>query len=174
MFGGSGAAYPRGPGDRGRHSPEERGRGLSWGPWRRYWTTGVVFEIAGVEDEKHQASQKSSVVAGGGPAELESACRSPAKTRAAAIPEVQVLLCSRGGRGGKSPSTAAFLSRLSYKAASFRLSLPSAPLSLIHRHSASHCTPATAGCLLRKARMLNARLAIRQHGRRSRGHHRNG
>lgn len=68
----SGDSYPRGPGDRGRCSPGERGRGLSWGPWRRYlddW--GGILEIAGVvgEKKKSQGSQCRALRAG----ELESA-----------------------------------------------------------------------------------------------------
>lgn len=74
-----GGSYPHGPGDRGRHSPGGRGRGLSWGPLRRCWTTGVVvFEIAEVVREKKKSGLRKR---GRRVGRIESACRSPAKSR---------------------------------------------------------------------------------------------
>jgi hypothetical protein len=164
----SGDSYPRGPGDRGRCSPEERGRGLSWGPWRRYlddW--GGILEIAGVvgEKKKSQGSQCRALRAG----RIESAV----PTRQDSFLPLTVLpLPPRGW----SPSTAAFPSRLYSKAADFRSFSPTCS-----SHSSSHtdttqrnallCIPTTAGCPLC---MLSATLTICHHGRRSCGHHRNG
>lgn len=166
--GGSGDSYPRGPGDRGRCSPEERGRGLSWGPWRRYlddW--GGILEIAGVvgEKKKSQGSQCRALRAG----RIESAV--PTRQDSFLPPTVPPAPAARMVSEHRR-----FSFETLFKAADFRSFSP-----ICSSHSSSHidtaqrnallCIPATAGCHLC---MLSTPLTICHHGRRSCGHHRNG